>query len=231
MILQKQTFTKFGYWPKNLTSGSRRLVLRRCDVCRKIREIEYYNALKRTGCSECQRRGAVRKSSDVRIQRAENAKPIKITPKMWVELYESVSVIFNGNMRTPSLNKSGKIPLYGTQFKRAFGAEATCSILKGLGVHHSHISYTADFKEALLYFLKIQNNAFIFNVINESVTRRARWDKSSPNSLQLTVKGPALAKILDLWPDKYKYSQFTNGAMRIIKGSFFVDNEWVHIGL
>lgn len=41
MILEEETYRKFGYWPKELTKGSHKKVIAKCDTCGKIRESEY----------------------------------------------------------------------------------------------------------------------------------------------------------------------------------------------
>lgn len=41
MILEKEIFKEFGYWPKDLKSQSHKKVLAKCEKCGKIREITF----------------------------------------------------------------------------------------------------------------------------------------------------------------------------------------------
>ena len=61
MILEKETYEKFGYYPGDLKPKSNKKILAKCDKCGKIRDIpkEYYRAL----CFTCARD----------LQKAENA--------------------------------------------------------------------------------------------------------------------------------------------------------------
>ena len=42
-LLAQETFNKFGYWPEELTFGSMKKVIHKCNVCNKDREIIYRN--------------------------------------------------------------------------------------------------------------------------------------------------------------------------------------------
>ena len=39
MILEEETYKKFGYYPKNLKLYSNKRILVKCDECREVREI------------------------------------------------------------------------------------------------------------------------------------------------------------------------------------------------
>lgn len=51
MILEKETFEKYGYWPKDLSLASQKRIIVKCDVCEEIRENDFcaYRAL----CYKC----------------------------------------------------------------------------------------------------------------------------------------------------------------------------------
>lgn len=56
MILEEETFEKFGYYPSDLTPKSRKRILAKCDGCGKIRELyrQGYHSL----CKSCVKKGA-----------------------------------------------------------------------------------------------------------------------------------------------------------------------------
>lgn len=43
MILEEETYKKFGYWPNKLSKGSHKKVIAKCDTCGKIRELRREN--------------------------------------------------------------------------------------------------------------------------------------------------------------------------------------------
>ena len=69
MILEEETFKKFGYHPKDLSLHSGRKILSKCDKCGKIREVEsrYYRDL----CHPCSLKSESfrKKISEIRITR------------------------------------------------------------------------------------------------------------------------------------------------------------------
>lgn len=55
MILEKETYEKFGYYPSDLTPHSNKKILAKCDKCGKIRELgkDYYRPI----CKSCVNKG------------------------------------------------------------------------------------------------------------------------------------------------------------------------------
>lgn len=51
MILEEETYKKFGYWPKDLSKTSHKKIVTRCDDCGKIREPRRENYCKL--CHKC----------------------------------------------------------------------------------------------------------------------------------------------------------------------------------
>lgn len=51
MILEEETFKKFGYYPKDLKPKSGRRILAKCDECGKIRDVFRYGYCNR--CHQC----------------------------------------------------------------------------------------------------------------------------------------------------------------------------------
>jgi DNA-directed RNA polymerase subunit RPC12/RpoP len=55
MILEEETFKKFGYYPRDLALKSNKRVLAKCDECGKIRETTKYRY--RALCRSCSQKG------------------------------------------------------------------------------------------------------------------------------------------------------------------------------
>ena len=55
MILEEETFKKFGYYPKDLKSKSSKRILAKCDECDKVRETSKH--IYRNLCKSCVKKG------------------------------------------------------------------------------------------------------------------------------------------------------------------------------
>ena len=55
MILEEETYKKFGYWPRELSKGSHKKILIKCIQCGKIREYPKYGYSKL--CKSCAHKG------------------------------------------------------------------------------------------------------------------------------------------------------------------------------
>lgn len=62
MILEKETFKKFGYWPKDLTTGTTKPVLWRCEDCYNVFMTRYSQILgkKTNSCQKCSQKHVVK---------------------------------------------------------------------------------------------------------------------------------------------------------------------------
>lgn len=63
MILEEETFKKFGYYPRDLLSGSGKSILAACDGCGKVRTVRKHTY--RSFCHKC----ATRKNNNWKIGR------------------------------------------------------------------------------------------------------------------------------------------------------------------
>ena len=76
MILEEETFKKFGYYPRDLKPHSHKRILAKCDDCRIVRETSKHNY--RGLCKSCVKKGklfskkAKEKMRDAAIKRFEN---------------------------------------------------------------------------------------------------------------------------------------------------------------
>lgn len=102
MILEKETFERFGYYPKDLKSGSNKKILVACDKCGKIREL-----CKNHSCSLCH--PCAMKSEIVRYHMSQSQKGKKSTEQQRLNLNQKGRKFTEEHKRKISKALKGKI--------------------------------------------------------------------------------------------------------------------------
>ena len=69
LLLSQETFDKFGYWPEDLSDGSRKVIINKCEVCGISKETKWGYFLKgittHAGCGYIKRKQVIREKYGV----------------------------------------------------------------------------------------------------------------------------------------------------------------------
>lgn len=225
MILHKETFKRFGYWPKDLTTKSNKFILVKCDICDKqllrmmVKQTRATQFFKKeySLCSQCRsdraRESSLKSKSNKRSTLFNLHKNNIVTPKDF--LLASKFIVGN----------KGAILFRGSPITM----ENTYPILAPMGVR-VHPKNTVELRDILLKWFLDQNNRFIHSVLNLYFeTRKIRKHNTSWYlSLDDIFVRAGLHKL------NFKYEDCRvkgrDKSVRITYGSFFIDGQWIHIG-
>jgi hypothetical protein len=216
MILHKETFKKFGYWPNSLKAGAQKKVLIKCDDCEAIKERERRHLRDINLCIKCAVKKTQRGEQVRMIQAIKIASMKEITPMLWVELYRSASIKRGCGQINPTI-----------VFRKTYiNAIETASILKSLKING--YCKTPQLKLALLVYLKDKPIDYRWEAVNRIIV-------NSANSKRLLQRRTTIFFDVAKWSDVFSLADIKitgggTGISRITYGSFFIDGQWIHVG-
>lgn len=219
MILEKETFDKFGYKPKDLNKWSKSPIIANCSKCNKKRQTSFISLLSNNNiCKRC----TVAKAS-----KGYKEKRLRIVKSLWLNsIHKSIKPSFLLYLYSKTNVK--KIDCLGSRNK-TFSKEESILIFKGLGLKKSPKS-TTEYKLAIKRFYKKQNIFYKLSFLNEltdffktryqynNLLIGASWKNYSiffENKLNFNI---------------YPSSKNSKGCIVIKSGSLFKDGRWIHIG-
>lgn len=235
MILHKETYKKFGYWPRYLPQqSSKHYVVCECDVCGSIfdRTIYKVNRIKKYDrkdltCKRCaqvlngKRANLIQKTK--RERQALALKDVSITPTLWFEMFSSYSMKPDKGDSNPCMCIS-----QGSSKPTVLNSIKTAVLLRSLNA--SFIPKNKpQLKTILFRFLESQPLSFRMRVasILASKSGSKRPYENRPNRWHIICNPEKNCRIFDIPGFQYRKG---SGAIVIYEGSFFIDGRWVHIG-
>ena len=225
MILERETFKKFGYWPKDLSNASERIILRKCEDCGQIKPIAKAYAGKR--CAYC----AARITG---LNRRAKLTKHNYDPPTTLELtsfFESGNFSYGRN----NLLGGGVIRGYGGEIKRRLSSVHMLSMVKMLGIKTNEKKLSKPFlKSRIIEFLRKQDN--VQEILDYYVGEHRTLSKTSHGKLWiLSDKGGIIKALFDelgyKWrPEAMGQSGRKNARIVVEYASMYLDGRWVHIG-
>lgn len=221
MILHKETFKEFGYWPKDLKNHSNKKIVVKCNFCKKVKitsKAASHNS-KTNYCKSCGTK-VIQRTKRKRIENKywDDVKCNKnISPSFLLMLYRHVSVTSQFYSKSLGFKYSIKKNTGNYSIKEKI------AILKGLGLKNMPES-TKEFKKVLRKFYDKQSNFFKLEFITKVI--ETSYKKMDGRQLVLGVT----TKYYSHFFESLNFTVNNDNLLRLIKGSFFIDGRWVHIG-
>lgn len=238
MILHRETYKKFGYWPRDLTTESTKKVLCVCVSCEQIRLVQYRCVRKKTytkRCQNCSRKANAPKAAAFHTQFQKEKRhrlwdttvPAKITPDFALELFTSyqmcqVSAAFRRN-KWPLLRS--RVTNLKSEVRPS--QKETISIIKGLGFV-THPLNTEQFKNGVIGFIRKLPSLERLYVINKILS--TKHTRARSGGLEVALKFDKWKDIFQMDGIEFESVNIKYPTMKITKGSFFIDGRWIHVG-
>lgn len=234
MILHKETFKKFGYWPNSLPTFSKKPTIRKCNGCGSVRIVSYAKVGIGDFCQPCSLSDRNRKAKP-RIQLTEETFQLPSFETL-------IDIVMNGSLRTalkPSAIKNGRTGRWGLVYRsakrrhtKALPTIQVLSLIKELGISEPDIKNKAWKIKIQKYVLSKYGG---FNTMNYILTHYRTLMKKNPareqDGYMLSDSGGYLRLAMDNVGFKFKQIKTKTGTLlKIERGSFYINNQWIHIG-
>lgn len=223
MILEKETFEKFGYFPKNLKDPSRNPILKQCEKCFKILIIK--NCSRKSKSSpNC------RKCVDLNLGKKRRAKLNDYVPFTNIEL---CNFLFSGCIRELNDYQKYLIVSTGKRSKLVVPATYILRLEKQLNIKRKELN-TIILKQKLKNYLLNLEVTEIFEIVNYIFSNKTKLSKgyftNENNTYRYTFSD--LRNIICPFLNKlnFKFTDVNKTAYKLLTGSFYVNNNWIHIG-
>lgn len=192
---------------------SRRYTTIICSICKKERSVRMCNIKEK--CRSCSNKDSGLKRGKIHRNILLNTPPKEFSPKFFLDLYLAASVFYQKNTKIVSIRPTAK---FGNN-------ESTYGILKKLGLKDFGLNYDI-FKSELLKWFKKQSIQFKWEVANNLLIKSAL--KTNKTVWTIPAASKQKRDLLDSFP-LMEFKHYTCGISKLVKGSFFKDNSWIHI--
>lgn len=214
MILEKETFKKFGYYPSGLKSSSRKKIITRCPKCSNIREAENraYLISKYKVCQACSS-----SINGIKQRKVGILNEFTINEKL-------IDILFSGSV---VYSKNFNIEIFA---RRKMRIVDTIKVLDLLNIKNEILT-TQNLKDKILKYFLNKTNIEIFEIFTIILNKRnslKRYKYKSGVGITYNIcdKRNYIRKFLDKLNIEYT---FNSGNCYIKKGSFYINNQWTHI--
>lgn len=224
MILEKETFERFGYWPEELSKHSAKPVLRSCDCCGIINTIRKGCISKK--CRRCNPKDKPGSYSKV-VLNSHNYDPLDDYELL--DFFETGSVEYtkNGSLlpfRSGMKNSRSIIPINRTlSMSKMLGLDPRIKRLNKL-----------DYKKAILHhFSKLEilkKSSLLSYYLTYHRTLYKQNEKNGNEGQYVVNDGNGLFRLLFDGLDFKWRGQSGRSTVVIESGSIFLNNRWIHIG-
>lgn len=231
MILHKETFKKFGYYPSSLPKGSHKKVFVECFECKEKRQVRYSHfvySIKQPRCKKCL-------MCFMRKKRMEKFISYKKQIIYNDEFFQALAIIFdrgyvaNGVIRirlsyelTKTLFTKCNIKFTITKNDIAVSKYSLIDIIK------------TNSKIDIINFIKKQPKKTQFVFLNQiaNLNKKVLLERKCPFQ---STKSNVLLNLKQLFEiNGFTCRVLNNSAtckfIRVDYGSFFIDEQWIHIG-
>lgn len=225
MILHKETFKKFGYWPKDLLPGSNKKIFYKCKCCKNQIMTDNYHYQKKKShlCKTCSsKKTSIAMSANREIQWFDVI-GANLTAIQVCELH------FAGSL-TETSAENPYIRIYSKRKLKILTVKESIAICKFLKLTKKTTN-SVSFKKACLKYLLTQPRAERFNLINYVFANYAKLSQHKDGRYTFSDYYNVLRPLLDSVGVKYlTYNCRKASIARIIQGSFYINGQWLHIG-